>query len=1558
MPRTSADSNPREALKRELQSSASPSQLEKLSAALLSHLLGLPIIVARAGFQYGADAGSAGEQNRRLRLECKRYKDSTNLNERELLGEVDQALCRDEALEAWILIATCSVPEQIQQSLIQHGEKNGIPIVILDWSDNANVPLLAALCACNPSLVRELFSEEAAIAATALQPISADATETLRRNLQSWHLGFESLRAASHERLSKMWNSSQAAQTLFMQNVAGGEKEKKIKRALVHKSLDSWWYESAENLSPAIITGLEGVGKTWATVNWLVDSISELPIILAIPSSAISSVIGLSEIGVKQLLADSLYQISGTRNQKHWLERLNRLLEHPSDEGPVLLVFFDGLNQNPLIDWLAILKIFQSELFATRIQIICSTRKHYYEERLLNLRGLPVSGTQIYVSPFGIEPGGELDQMLEFEDLEQSDLPSDVIELARKPRLFGLVVYLKEALKSPGQITIHRILWEYGRDTLGESSERTFSTNAWKEFLKEIATHYRNGIREYSHQSLGETVNCPDLSVQQVYARLSSIVDGQFATRSESGDWQIAPAMVAQALGVGLLHHLDKVDPSNHETLNNALAKWLEPIAGLDEQVEILRAAVSILIAQNRASEMPVSGTLITGWLQSQNLADEHFQEIVDLASNFPEALLVAIEQSGKQAQTSARNLAVKALRTIPRSDTETLDCIAEYTCRWVKIVSLGNDVRIRQAIDSELGLTADTPSENPNSKWFIKRIGADVPGPIEVAGIDLELVDVASGVLPATVPSIVEGFPLAHFRSLFEVMAVARVITIGEQSECWKGLRWLCLFNKENPDETASMLRDLSEDIRNRTPESNLHPGFLDRISGLLLWLTGQEEDDEAADSLTPRLDSPTYENDYLPDPNRSPFPLERRHAEAFLKDTRLTLGFRIRRIRELWSDPTFHPPTSFIEEIREAATSIDVTKLGRSQVNTDEDFLYRDLIPVLARYAPDLLADLIQRKIRSMGICLAENRHWCAIDIVDDLMLIGEREKEAIKTLRLSGQHENLDIEDQTLNLFLLAEIHDFEALDQFDTLIRNGLKHFRLDLVTILQTPTPSDIDELTARYSEGSAKQQYDLLTLLSAVSVELSDSAWTWVTSFIEHSDKNVRGMAFKALACSDIGRFGQELGTKNWSWQPSEDCRVNHYGSDALAHATLSFSFDGLAHRLAPWRLLEAVRLRGSKPSEVRLASFILDQILDLSIEEPKAGTELSIDCTKPTTQPYSYTVSLISNSNQQFEFILAMNSKQRASALKQALKTAQSNIKEAYQSGASLYLHRIKSEDFELVIQHASDMIQKWVEGAYEISESFLFRVRLAEGTYMALCEALLSHNPKLGMQLWHALRVCIKTRHIGVADIDDLIHMVFRAPDSAEVIALREELVGTKYCKTDRDLFNLALAASHNGKIDWLKAMIERDQSSEIAWHRYRAIVLSGFTINNELPVVGAWPEGRLKSDHARLSHRAARRRWREACARHWWQTFLDASDQDQAYAAWVLFLHSADRRAQLLVYQLPEKQDTLSILKQKQLALNWSRLENATGKHDSQIDGQFLSRDIVDSIDPWVE
>ena len=324
--------------------------------------------------------------------------------------------------------------------------------------------------------------------------------------------------------------------------------------------------------------------------------------------------------------------------------------------------------------------------------------------------------------------------MLEFENLTQADLHPDVIEWARNPRLFKLVVRFRDRLVEAGQITVHRLLWEYGRDAFGERAGKSFSEGEWKDWLKEIAQKRRSckGIQGYSARLLGETVNRPDLTKSEVYARLSDIIDGRFATRNASGDLQLAPAVIAHALGVALLNYLDQVTPPKFDNLNAELTKWLDPIAGLDEQTEILRAAVSILVEQGCVAKAPVPGVLVTAWLQSQNIPDEHRQELADLAPQLPNALLDAVEHSDSHAHDSARFWAVNALSKISRDDSAVLDMIVEQSCRWLSVASCDGD---RQ------------------SDRLKRLIGSDTLGPITVIGVELEQVDQSFNLLKAVVP-------------------------------------------------------------------------------------------------------------------------------------------------------------------------------------------------------------------------------------------------------------------------------------------------------------------------------------------------------------------------------------------------------------------------------------------------------------------------------------------------------------------------------------------------------------------------------------------------------------------------------------------------------------------------------------------------------------------------------------------------------------------------------------------------------------------------------------
>ncbi len=839
-----------ERLKEELQQGGKEkaSNLEHLAAALLSRLLDVPIVVAKSGFQYGGDAGTAGQQGRRLRLECKKYSDTTRLNDRELLGEIVQALERDQALEAWILVATRTVPEQTKHSLVQYGEKVGVHIEIIDWTIHDSVAPLAALCAFAPDLVKREFSQEAGKAARALQAISGKEIESLRRDLQSWYLGYDALRTLSHKCLNEIWNSPGESNAKLGQNAAGGAQEKKVKRSTVHEALNTWWEGPAHNDAPVAVVGLVGTGKTWATLDWLIDKRDEQPIVLVIPSSAVAAG-NVSETSVKQLLADRLYEMSGgIRDGEHWLRRLENLLKRPTDEGPVLTVFFDGMNQEPSIQWLQILKILQGETFKERVRIIFSTRTHHFEEKLSKLSGLTVSAERVDVDFYDTAPGSELDLMLAFENLTQADLHPEVIELARRPRLFELVVRFREKLVEAGQITVHRLLWEYGRDFFGIRAGKSFSENEWREWLKEIAQQHRNGIEKYSERSLGETVARPDLSENAVYIRLSDIIDGQFATRDSSGNLQIAPAVVAHALGAALLNDLNQEASPNFETLNARLAEWFDPISGLDERAEILRASVSIIVEQARATESPVPGVLITAWLQSQNVSDEHRQELADLAPNFPDALLDAIEHSDSYIYDSARFWAVNALRNIPKEDTAAFTKIIKRTRRWMSIVSRDVDTQPN----------ANEEHDKRRSDRLKNLIGIDSSQPLKVVGVELDLVDhdTGFGAWQTTVPSIIEVFPLSKALPIFEIAAVS--LEVRGQSESWDGLKWICLLNEDDSDDTIKTLRNLSEEIRLRSPEPSIHPDLPKSVASLLLRLTGHNADEDKAVDIDPDLDRP----------------------------------------------------------------------------------------------------------------------------------------------------------------------------------------------------------------------------------------------------------------------------------------------------------------------------------------------------------------------------------------------------------------------------------------------------------------------------------------------------------------------------------------------------------------------------------------------------------------------------------------------------------------------------------------------------------------------------
>lgn len=1535
-------------LKNLVQTLDPPTQFEHLVAALVGDLIGTTIAIAKSGFQHGADAGTVGREGRFLRVECKRYLDTTRLDDRQLLGEMDHAVAADKALEAWILASTRNVPEQLERQLFEKGERLGIPVLIIDWKQ-PGTPSLAALLASSPALVTSMMGKAAGDIAARLQPVVGPQIDRLRRELAGWQIGTTSLRRLASSRLETVWRDPRESQGYFGQVVSGGARPL-IHRASALRDLDAWWTSPPAPGSTACVTGLFGVGKTWAVADWLIEHKDTLPIVLLVPSSAMPSQPLGSSYAIKTFLAQRLRDLTQVRDVDHWRARLERLLLRPSSEGCGLLVVLDGMSQQSTVDWKGLFRTLQGSEFTGRIRTISTTRTHHFENRLQRLAGLIDKTVQVKIETFDDSPGGELDQMLALHALTRADLHPGLHTWARNPRLFELVIRFRERLVDGGVITLHRLLWEYGRDTAAQSMDRALSASDWTDWLRTVAEDLQNGIKAYSLKDLSERAALDHLGESEVYQRLSEIIDTSFVSQKADGKLQLNPVMVAHALGATAVHLLSSHTDASRAGLESALSQWLDPIAGLDQRDEILRAAANIALASGQPGE--VLGVLVTAWMQTQNLGETHLSEIYALAAEMPAALLDVIEFSHQHTHAASRRLAADALGAVDRGNLTVRSVIFDRAAAWSRVVS--RDVEVRASPDPE--------AERHRQARLVKKVGVDVSGEIMILGERMLFVDRNDSAIHEHLPTLVEGYPIAEAIDVLRIAAVAAAIEFNHQG--WSQLRWMCLLNELDPAAMSQAVADAAASIRTRKPESGVHTHLGDRVAAMLLRLPGRQANDEEAAAIDVRLENHySYEDHYLTDPARSHFPLERRHALSVLVDSTIGVRNRAQRAEHLWVDPTFDPPASFCNELATQAAQLAVETLYRSRGQTIEEHHFNELQPVLARCAPRELASLQRRWVAAAGEPSKDRlmRSW---HMSHALLLHGAPEAAAAHALRLGGKESREEDEVHAATLLLLPELKGMDALSQAVTVVEADLARIYTTITDTLTPLTTDQADALISRFGGGAHKQRRDVVILLATYPPALSDSTWEWVEQFALSDDADDARIGLMVLAGANPERLGAILERRAWRFTNDEDIVAAHEASGALFAATRAQPFEHIAERLAPWRLLEAVAHRGGDASEVRIAAELLDVVLGGGpTEAPDLGAQLIVQREADSTRPPWYSVEpRMPTSPLSAEAMRdALDIDAQVQAQRRASEAATTRIKQARLAGASLFLEFISKADGQAVLRHCPDLVAQWLEGHEGATADFRRRVRLAEGLFLSLCEALLATDPERGVKVWHALWQSLQTRVTGAADIPVLIHMIFRAPDSTTVVAARDQLLGLETARTDLDLYELALAATLNARGDWLDAVIARDAASDLPWRKRRAEALAGFKTDNVLPVEGAWTEGYSKSWAQDMDRRSDRLRYFEACARHWWREFWRLDDEELAYAAWVLFLHCADRRAFAWMHEEAAASPNTPELRAAKY-LHW-RLNPVKWKHGADrtnlnLKRRFLGRDIDDTVRPWRE
>lgn len=292
-----------------------PSGFEGLLAKMLTELTGLNFRLAKSGFQAGRDLSSREFGGNVIAVEAKRYGSSTELDERELLGEIVQAVNETPDLDLWVLVTTRDVNAQLSERLT--AACNLLDIEFLHIS-NSSEPLnrLTALCANSQNVVLDslsglIDSDQAKSLIHELQTLTnaleyESLLENMRQQLISPQIGFDSWRNRQNKWFLEQIRSEERSRVAFGQALNVADKSVQlIERLSAWQQYDQWWKSWEDHRKPIAILGEEGDGKTWSVAAWLEKQLrSEVlfPVTVFVTSGNVATV------SPEQLITDEVFR--------------------------------------------------------------------------------------------------------------------------------------------------------------------------------------------------------------------------------------------------------------------------------------------------------------------------------------------------------------------------------------------------------------------------------------------------------------------------------------------------------------------------------------------------------------------------------------------------------------------------------------------------------------------------------------------------------------------------------------------------------------------------------------------------------------------------------------------------------------------------------------------------------------------------------------------------------------------------------------------------------------------------------------------------------------------------------------------------------------------------------------------------------------------------------------------------------------------------------------------------------------------------------------------------
>lgn len=1540
---------------------AGPDGFEGLIAALLEALTGAHFNLAAAGSQQGRDMSSRQPSTNVVAVECKRYGQERELNERELLGELAQAAQSIPDLDLWVLVASREVPSQLTEALNNLATEMGVGFFAISSGDGSPSSL-EVLCAHAPDTVSTHPGIQGVAGAEdikgLLRPIAGhpqfqERVYRLKDALSSPLAGYETWRPRHNQWLLNTLRSDQEARASHGQPINVEEPGVMlVKREEAWASLNDWQQNWRDTRVFHAVFGEEGDGKTWSVASWLGDRIRnavEFPAVLFFSSTDVSSA-EVDARDLRPLFAKAISRQLPGASEEQVNKRLDRWLVRPGGQFPLILLVLDGINERRSHEWWrGLLEQLAGDPWRRHVAVLITCRSSYWERYFSRLRHLPT----IFFT-LGPYNEAELNTALAHHNLRREDIEDSVLPLIRKPRYFDLMVEHHDRIAESGDVTVARLIYEDWRDRYERKRAITLTDEDFQNVIRELARSHQGTNYDLSGHEV--TAALPPLSDHRPI--LEELQTGG-VLETARGRYRVNDRLLVYGLGLLLVDQLERAAAGGQDP-REAIAGWLEPHAEMDIKAAICEfAALHALDSDSLSLDAKVA--LLEAWVGSRNQTRSTEANLTAYLPINPQAYVRLAETVWSETHDDrwAQEVITRSFLRWFGSPRVSPVLTAAFE-RWLGFVHVQGSPR---------GRNSDEDAETAKRK-IAERLGRIVePGPIEFAGYPLTIIEDLSQLrLGRVALAVISHLPCNQFMRALTIGCVAEVIA--GRPDKYELFAWVLRTSQQ--DVWPELRREVNHLLATDSPVTR-------RAARRLLYFEGGAEALSVRETIPEEI-SPPNELWVLhrEDPCTSGFAWSAEECVTCLQREDLPVKGVARHIQKYCVDPSLPVPDSLKARFGSLTDGIDTHNLWVVLATTAADHELKTLEPALAAYAPHAFAALI----RSTALQVTERRgielRQLSIGLIQHFLVLESEEKEAVHSIWnevVSGSDTWTEAE-RVAEMFLFKLILAWlEGDAQLTALVRRP--EAASDLVNykdeFLQVRDWEGIRTLLATTTD--AKSLSRIMWFLSAhASAVPHDLLIDSIVLLLNHEDGIVRSTVLELIYETKDADAVNAFIQGGWAWNPSNVGYQNHWGSLILCEHGGSLPFNELCRRVPSSYLGYAIKQRGYKRDEVRAYAELIHRLWlrlgtnspDLPVDLPGFTIESSaagdvrqvsrLDLAEDfSTQSVRYTAPYLtwggveeSDEHTPADWD-AIEEKRR-----QLCEIINEALAQQEAAGNTWFGQNFHSETLDKVIEERPDLVAEWVSN--DLSGGI---IRRGSSFYSALCSVFFEKQVDKGVELYSRLQDSGIRLIDHDTEMDILDYALFDAAPSEELTSAWHRKL--EECDTDQELMKFTLLAQNGKGGDWLAAYVNERIHSRIPLDKARAIVLSGF-LNERQPADSAHRSLQGQSDGwpVELAKVAAQRRARNDWAKHWFNRFLTASDDVTAWASFRLFLRCVDTRFWFWRDQLENEVGTanINISRRVFLSCNTDSIRSAIRANEKEMAEQFLGQKILQrQAWPWM-